>query len=172
MAFLLQFDLSAGVKAQALMQARRQATQDAKSTAGLFASVRPTAQLLCYMCPANASMLCSAIDQETSGAKSWCKAVHIILWMFRYASLHCLRCVMLSVIAVTVCLVRIPCLLFLAQCCEPTELDACLYVQYFVLTRCHIKGALCCQCTTGTLYCFVSPLCRGCRRASAQLRSD
>ena len=122
MAFLLQFDLSAGVKAQALMQARQQATQDAKSTAGLSASVRPTAQLLCYMCPANANMLCSAIGQATSGAKSWCTAVHIILWMFRYASPHFLRCAMLSVIAVTVCLVRIPCLSFLAQCCEPTEL--------------------------------------------------
>ncbi len=88
MAFLLQFDLSAGVKAQALMQASQQATQDAKSTAGLFASVRPTAQLLCYMCPANASMLCQAIGKETSGINSWCKAVHIILWMFRYASSH------------------------------------------------------------------------------------
>ncbi|KAL0050883.1 hypothetical protein WJX82_009340 [Trebouxia sp. C0006] len=34
----INFDLSAGVKAQALMQASQQATQDAKSTAGLFAS--------------------------------------------------------------------------------------------------------------------------------------
>lgn len=40
----MQFDLSAGVKAQALKQARQQATQDAKSTAALFAAVSSHAQ--------------------------------------------------------------------------------------------------------------------------------